>query len=133
MKSFRWDSRTCFERGKEPSQKLVDLDVNMLTSQIPSRACILSLSSFVSLLKCHLTRGLPRTPWRKESTSLPPYTLFSLLSFFSIASLSFNILHFYLHVYGLLLSPECVALGAGILALFMTGPQQACDKHILSE
>ena len=133
MKRFRWGSRTCSERGKKPSQKLVDLDVNMLTSQIPSRACILSLGSFVSLLKCHLVRCLPRTPWRKESTSLPPYTLFSLPFFFSIAILSFNILNIHLHVYGLLLSPECVALGAGILALFMTGPQQACDKHLLSE
>ena len=53
-RSLRWGSKIFYtESGKKPSQELVDLEVNTLTPQVPSRPGS-SLSSFVSVLKCHL-------------------------------------------------------------------------------
>ena len=114
--SFRWGSRTFYtESGKKPSQELVDLDVNTLTPQVPSRP-VSSLSSFVSLLKCHLILWASYPEDSGEKSTLP-HTLFSL-PFFSPQQFSALICYIFICTCRVcLLSPEHVALGAGTLTL----------------
>lgn len=75
------------------------MDVSKLTAQVPSRP-VSSLSSFVSLLRCHLILWASYPEHSREKSTLP-HTLFSLPSFFSTAILSSNMLHIYLYMYGL--------------------------------
>ena len=121
-RSLRWGSKIFYtESGKKPSQELVDLEVNTLTPQVPSRPGS-SLSSFVSVLKCHLILWASYPEDSGEKSTLP-HTLFSLPSF---SPQQFSALICYIFICTCmvcLLSPEHVALGAGTLTLFISGPQ----------
>lgn len=104
----------------------------MPTSEVPSRACILSPFLYVtSQTSCLLLRGLPRDP--REKTPPPSYLTPFLLTLlpFLIAITHFNMLNMHLvssasfHQNGQPQRPG--------LRLFMPSPQEACNKHLLRE
>ena len=79
LRSFRWGGRTGSEKGKKSSQQLVDLNMKMLTSQVPNITCFLSHFFHVSSQMSRHQRATHNTLKRTAPSYFQPFLLTLLL------------------------------------------------------